>query len=216
MFCTLCYQPGCDQLALYRQRCGLPALSINWGPWADAGIAMDNIDAVFDKSDFIKTKQGMALMPSLLSNKYGQMAIVPVKYMKFMLDFVPEPIPEWLDTIRRNLPEIQQELAVDAKALIAKLSELTPKKRLAEIEAIVSTATLEVLGIDDKEDIRSEQGFFEMGMDSMMAVELQKRISSALGNAVELKANLAFDYPNVYEVTPVIPAKAGIQAFFER
>jgi acyl carrier protein len=39
------------------------------------------------------------------------------------------------------------------------------------------------------------QGFFEMGMDSLMAVELKRRVEAALG--LELPRTVALEFPNV-------------------
>ena len=58
-------------------------------------------------------------------------------------------------------------------------------------------AVAEVTRIDASE-IREEAGFFDLGMDSLMAVELRRRLEQAVGK--ELPATLAMDYPRLSDV----------------
>jgi len=51
-----------------------------------------------------------------------------------------------------------------------------------------------ILGLDAK-GIDPEQGLFEMGMDSLMSVELKGRLETAVGGT--LPSTLTFNYPNV-------------------
>ena len=50
----------------------------------------------------------------------------------------------------------------------------------------------------DVADIREDAGFFDLGMDSLMAVELRRRVEHAVGK--ELPATLAMDYPRLVDV----------------
>ena len=58
-------------------------------------------------------------------------------------------------------------------------------------------AVAEVTRVDAAE-IREDAGFFDLGMDSLMAVELRRRLEQAVGQ--ELPATLAMDYPRLSEV----------------
>ena len=58
-------------------------------------------------------------------------------------------------------------------------------------------AVAEVTRVDTAE-IREDAGFFDLGMDSLMAVELRRRIEQAVGK--ELPATLAMDYPRLSDV----------------
>ena len=51
------------------------------------------------------------------------------------------------------------------------------------------------LGFADDRKLDGQQGFFEMGMDSLMAVDLKNRLGKALGTS--LPATLIFDFPNI-------------------
>ena len=52
-----------------------------------------------------------------------------------------------------------------------------------------------VLGLDAGESIDFDRGLFEMGLDSLMSVQLKGRLARAVG--VTLPATLTFTYPTV-------------------
>jgi acyl carrier protein len=52
-----------------------------------------------------------------------------------------------------------------------------------------------VLGFDLSREIELEQGLFDMGMDSLMAVELKGRLERSLG--LPLPSTLTFNYPTI-------------------
>ncbi len=54
---------------------------------------------------------------------------------------------------------------------------------------------MEILRFQSREEVNLSVGFFEIGLDSMMAVELQSRIQTGLGIAIP--ATTAFDQPNI-------------------
>ena len=58
-------------------------------------------------------------------------------------------------------------------------------------------AVAEVTRVDAAE-IREDAGFFDLGMDSLMAIELRRRIEQAVGK--EMPATLAMDYPRLSDV----------------
>ena len=64
----------------------------------------------------------------------------------------------------------------------------------------------------DAAEIRDEAGFFDLGMDSLMAVELQRRLERGLGR--QLPVTLAMDHPRLtdaadYLLTDVLGLSAS-------
>ncbi|GAA1985256.1 type I polyketide synthase [Catenulispora subtropica] len=86
--------------------------------------------------------------------------------------------------------------AADSEDLVA-LSDVVPKLSRAEAEALVLEQVLAkaavVLGHSSSADIEPDQEFKDIGFDSLLSVELSKRLSTATG--LRLKANTVLRYP---------------------
>ena len=64
----------------------------------------------------------------------------------------------------------------------------------------VSGEVAAVLGLDASQPVPLEKGLFELGMDSLMSVELKRRLERGAGRA--LPSTLTFNYPNVAALAP--------------
>jgi acyl carrier protein len=90
------------------------------------------------------------------------------------------------------LPAPGGERAGD-EALLRSLRQAGPDGRLALLREHVRAEVVRVLGLEHDRPIDDRQKFFDLGMDSLMAVELKGRLESSL--ALALPASLPFDYP---------------------
>lgn len=94
-----------------------------------------------------------------------------------------------------------------ATAFVERLGTLSPPAREAAVLDVVRGAVAAVLGVSDRDAIEPQRGFADLGLDSLMAVELRGRIQDALG--VSLGATAAFDHPNSERL-----ARATLSALF--
>jgi signal recognition particle subunit SEC65 len=105
---------------------------------------------------------------------------------------------------RRPRPLVSQ-LAAAGKAIgepadsswLDALRELPREEAIERIEQKLIEHLAGVLGAR-VEDIDSYRGFMEMGMNSIMAVELSRRLTEIAGR--KLPATLAFEHPNVHDL----------------
>ena len=82
--------------------------------------------------------------------------------------------------------------AIARRSLLDELRALpAPRERLADAVAAEVAA---ILGMEARE-VDPRLGFFDAGMDSLMAVELANRLRKLLGRS--LPATVAFDHPSV-------------------
>lgn len=71
--------------------------------------------------------------------------------------------------------------------------------RLNLLQQHVYLQVRQVLGLDSSFNLEPEQNLFEVGMDSLMAVELRNRLHLMLDRTVP--ANMVFDHPNIAALT---------------
>ncbi|MEM9923110.1 MAG: beta-ketoacyl synthase N-terminal-like domain-containing protein [Cyanobacteria bacterium P01_D01_bin.50] len=79
--------------------------------------------------------------------------------------------------------------------LLRLLKETPISERLSVLVAHIQKEVAVVLRLDPSHIPEPHRGFFDMGMDSLMAVELKKRLEANLGYL--LSSTLAFNYPTI-------------------
>ncbi|WP_405593432.1 SDR family NAD(P)-dependent oxidoreductase [Streptomyces sp. NBC_01092] len=95
-------------------------------------------------------------------------------------------------------PTPRTESATDGTAsragLVARLTALGPEMRKRHLLGLVRTETAVVLGHRGGDEIDPDHEFGRLGMDSLTAVELGRRLSA--GTGLQLPATLVYDYPS--------------------
>ena len=76
--------------------------------------------------------------------------------------------------------------------------------RIALTREFVDREVKGTMGMHDDAELEADVGFFEMGMDSMMAVDLKRRLEESLRK--ELPATVAFDHPTSARLTEYLGA----------
>ncbi|MCB8984309.1 MAG: SDR family NAD(P)-dependent oxidoreductase [Ardenticatenaceae bacterium] len=194
-----------DALAQYRRSQGLPGLSIDWGAWTEVGAAVRH--GVFERTmaqgiGAIEPAQGLRLLGELLPEAAPQVAVMPVDWTNFRRKF--GHLPFFADLMRQ--PEkaaVVGETAVSPSHpnLMTQLAEAAANRRRAIMLAFVETETRQVLGLDESDALDERAALSDMGLDSLMAVELKNRLSTGLTLLRPLPATLVFDYPTTAAIT---------------
>ena len=94
-----------------------------------------------------------------------------------------------------ELLEEAGRLRAAPRALFRDLEQAPHTRRHAILSQYIQTQVLDILQFESARPLEPSQGFFQIGMDSLTAVELQARLQSALG--VSLSSTVSFDQPTI-------------------
>jgi NADP-dependent 3-hydroxy acid dehydrogenase YdfG/acyl carrier protein len=188
-----------DSLAVHRHAIGLPGLSINWGPWSVGGMATEEARAALRRIGIadISPAEAFDALECLIAADVAQRTVANVDWPMFrslMELHGPRHFLQALGPTEQEAPTSQAP-APGPCAWMSELSSLSPKDRRDRVASHVSEEVARTLQLDSPHVVQPQQGFSEMGMDSLMAVELSNRLKVRCG--LPLTSTVAFDYPNV-------------------
>jgi acyl transferase domain-containing protein len=185
-----------DALAHHRKALGRPALSVNWGPWS-GGMTTAEAQRVLAGMGMgaLSVDDGLRALDRLLGAGLTQAAVAKVDWAAFG--------PVYSAKVRRRLLE-QLEVApegpaaLDAGDLLRQLEQALPGDRRDLLSVQLQAEAARVLGLGASVRLEAGQGFNELGLDSLLAVELRNRLQRRLGHA--LPSTLAFDHPTIHSL----------------
>jgi acyl transferase domain-containing protein len=183
-----------DALAWQRHRSGLPALSLAWSGWAETGMAARMVSGQPD-IPLMSIAQGLHALDVALRQPEPNLAILPSQPN---LELHHSPLlpgsSEEQKLVTHKHGEWTQQLA-----------RLDSSQRLPWILDMVKHEAARVLGLQDPTRIPSDRPLQELGLDSLMAVELRNRLAGV--TELALPASLAFDYPESLEIAKYLMAE---------
>jgi acyl transferase domain-containing protein/NADPH:quinone reductase-like Zn-dependent oxidoreductase/SAM-dependent methyltransferase len=186
-----------DALAAARRRWGLPGVSINWGPWSEAGAAVRH--GVIERGaarglHALSPDEGFATLELIMAADAVQVGAANIDWEAFL---GKEAVPPFFDALHSpNLATttIVREHEREASDWIAQLDALSPAMRRGEVLRFVRAQVVRLLGLSGV-DVETDRPLSEMGLDSLLAVEIR----NVLGKALELTlpATVTFDHPSI-------------------
>jgi acyl transferase domain-containing protein/NADPH:quinone reductase-like Zn-dependent oxidoreductase/short-subunit dehydrogenase/acyl carrier protein len=188
-----------DNLAHRRAASGAPALSLNWGPVAQVGMSArlsEQHAAAFENDGvaFFSPAKAMRALESLLGGPSAQAAVGECDWNRFVST---KPIANALyQELTRDAATADAGVDVDA------LRTLPDADRLAVIDRFIRAKVADVLHFTDLDDVDSRARFAQLGLDSLVAVELKNALEVAF--RVPLPATVAFDHPTAAELAVFI------------
>ncbi|AGC46259.1 non-ribosomal peptide synthetase [Myxococcus stipitatus DSM 14675] len=189
-----------DALAHHRQALGLPAVSINWGPWSGAGMAASlEVPEQRRWFDWIDPAQGLELLGQVLDSGRTQVAVLPVDWSRYARRQSESGavglLRNVLDDARVSLPRSK---------VVPMWERLKGQQRNRQQETLfdhIHQQVAQVLGLDAAKQMSGGLGLFDAGLDSLLAIELRNRLQTSLGVERPLAATLVFEHPSIDSLT---------------
>jgi acyl carrier protein len=202
-----------DALAYHRRAQGLPAISIDWGSWSEIGEAAqrkvgqkNSARAVAD----ISPGEGLLAFERILREAPVRAVVARLDWPEFARQFTVAGQPFYAEFAYDEQPAKFDAAPAAPAALLDCLRRVLPGERQAAVFEIVHTLALKVLGVAESRKLNPRQPLNELGLDSIMALELRNSLSTAAGR--DLPATLLFDYPTLETVTAFLIREIGEDA----
>ncbi|ARI51098.1 non-ribosomal peptide synthetase [Streptomyces sp. S8] len=179
-----------DALAHHRRARGLPALSLDWGPWATGMIEeLGLVDHYLHSRGMssLAPEAGMAVLERVLGQDHAQLVIATVVDWPTFLAWYPAPPPLVTALAAAAAPPPDTDRGSGFLDAFRTAGEEGRRALVAERFAALSAAVLRT----GPDRIDPAEGLGQLGLDSLLAMELRARIHAELGVALPVVALLS-------------------------
>ena len=182
-----------DGLAHSRRLQHLPATTLNWALLAGKGIVSPDYEDWLKQIGMkeIELATAFQIMDAIISSDETQVLIADVDWNRFKTIYQVKGDKSLFQQLGNTENEVQSAPILSTTR--RRLAEIVPGERQNYLFDYISQQIGIILGIKQMPD--SEQGFAEMGIDSLLSIELRNRLEKGL--EVTLPASLIFDFPNI-------------------
>jgi NADPH:quinone reductase-like Zn-dependent oxidoreductase/thioesterase domain-containing protein/acyl carrier protein len=197
-----------DALAWSRRAAGQPAVSIDWGPWSEVGMAA-RLDArererwAAQGLSGIDTARGLVALERAIGCGRAQVAVLPIAWDRFVMQWPPSKEPSLLRDLSREHQgrRTAAETAAPTAAMRDAIAAAPAHERRRLLNDYVRQQVARILGMPASE-LRDDRGFAELGMDSLMSVELSNALSAVVGRRVPTA--LLFEAPTIPQLADAL------------
>ncbi|MBV7331440.1 SDR family NAD(P)-dependent oxidoreductase [Chloroflexi bacterium TSY] len=186
-----------DMFAHYRRRQGLPCVSINWGAWAvDRGMivtyrAENQRHGRIDWDSTMPPTQALQSMAHGLSQDITQFGVMPIDWEKFwQADVGDFPL---FSRFANLCPTASPIDALSVSRDIVhhvdwpkRLADTPPNERTAQLHLYLNDQVAQILGHPSTYEVPSTRSWAELGMDSLMSIDVKNRITRDLGITIPM------------------------------
>lgn len=202
-----------DALAQLRKAQGKPVNTINWGPWAEVGHAATEYGRKAHENLFhlgikpLSPEDGLALMDGIIRQQVAHLFVAAVDWQRMQ---AANPVIAQSTVLEALLAQQTSRPVPQAYRLVEELTGIAGGKRQPFLESHIQTIVKQLLKLEPAGEVDSGRGFTDLGMDSLMALELRNRLQKNSGCA--LSATITFKYPTIkslseYMLVELFPAK---------
>lgn len=179
-----------DSLMQYRRNLGLAAQAINWGAWQEVGMLTRLNTAAQEYwqengMQALPTAVALSMLNHVSQRGEARVAILPADWAQWKQQYTKLP---------SLLLAVDKQSHTGTAITPAPQTVITPTASI-DTHQLVSDSIRKVLRLEPSAVINEDKSFREMGIDSLMSVELRNILSKAIGE--KLSSTLLFNYANI-------------------
>ncbi|MBA0053740.1 acyltransferase domain-containing protein [Streptomyces sp. AJS327] len=183
-----------------RRERGEPGLCVRWAPWDGTGLLERESETRLVRAGLrpLAPETALTALEYALTSDSAETSVCEVDWGLMMPLYQQTAWPLFDDL------EPGDEEGEAATALLRQLTALDPEERAAALVERVLAEAAVVLGADSGDELDPRRGFFDLGMNSVTALELKVRLQRLC--AATLPNTLVFEYPNAEAVAAYLAA----------
>ena len=173
-----------DGLAGYRRARGLPALSINWGPWGEVGMAATMDERATRRMheqgwEPLQTKEGMEILGELMADGEIQVGVLPIQWSRFLTQYSTPARPSFFEGVTPVTHQKDEDTS-SSTGFAQRLQQASPEEREKLLVEFLTQEVAHIVGLGGSTHLEANLSFNELGVDSLMHMELRNQINDVL------------------------------------
>ncbi|MCP4397614.1 MAG: SDR family NAD(P)-dependent oxidoreductase, partial [bacterium] len=187
-----------NAMAAYRGRKQLSTLSLNWGPWADIGMAAAQSNRgerlAAQGLQGIRPEDGLKIAEIFMASGDRQGYVLDINWQEFMRHIPQKQRDGIFAHFSRSLGPVKIQESGNAD-IMQELRNAESAQRLPALRTFLQKVAGQIMGYDNYQKISLSSPLTEQGADSLMAVETKNQLSDVFG--VTLPPSFFFNYPTL-------------------
>ncbi|HZZ38230.1 MAG TPA: type I polyketide synthase [Acidobacteriaceae bacterium] len=206
-----------DALAEQRRAENRPGLSVSWGAWGESGMAVRH--GVVDRGAGsgmtpMAIRDGLSALGRLIESGAGPRAMVLAMNWG---QYLANPVPAWHRRLLSGLeegsggqaPATTEKRRSKPESWMEKLRGAGRTQQRNVLRQLLEERIRTTLGLPREQAIASGQPLQELGLDSLLSIELRNSLGASLQRP--LPATLLFNYPTLAALTDYLLTATGMQ-----
>ena len=187
-------------LSWHRAALGMPATCVDWGAWSEIRLLGREGHGETQRLGFrtMDDARAFEILTGLVNERVPQCLVADLDWAQAGEAYQALGARPFLEAMVAAVPPVHaNEAPIEARslALRAELATLVPRERRERMARVVRRELARVLGLAGPEPVDDAKGFFDLGLDSLMAVQMRRRLSALVDQP--LPTSLTFNYPTV-------------------
>ena len=199
-----------DQLAGHRRALGLPGQAIAWGAWSEIGEAAEQRERIERRRSalggrWFTPQQGLRALEKLVCQDTTNSVVMSMDWSVF--EDAVETRPAFLEDLLSSSGGQEVTDTGTSEGLLTQLRGVPSAGPQDVLTTFLQQQVQAVLRLSSAPS--PTVGFFDLGMDSLMAVELRNRINRAFAGQYTASNTVVFDYPDIASLARHLAEELG-------